>query len=592
MININFKKTELKNFHLIWFWILVSIYFGLGFFLANKVGVVGDETAHLSAAHGISQGFGLNYEHPSLVKFFNSLLINLFFDGYPSSDTDQWSRSLDFLLNSRYNKEKIIFSSRLVYLFFNSQIFIWIYYFCFKKKFLSPFLSLIFLTILVFSPSFFSHNYLLTFDVAASITALAFIINLAYINKYWQNLNNLEFLFFSFLTGFSLFFAVNTKFSNLILVFIFLVFIFCKLINLNVKKINWPEQLLKLIYLSSIIFWLNLVLIFLLYSYSFWNIIFVTKNPWFNFWIRILSPFYFYFKGAWLTLGRSNDPHFNFFDGEFVISSYQEFVFRVFWFKETPAFLISLSFGTFGLIYFILKKKSYLNLNLKNLIWAAYPLIYFWLAKNSEFTIGYRHFYPVLIFIYFATAFGLTQLYKLKVSNLWLKFTKKFLVLALVLFLGFFLFQGYSQNLTYVNALWKKPKWMLANDSTINWDQDLAGALVYFRQQNLFNSQQNPETGQDWNLALNISNGPNTRLYLTEIFGNEFRLQNFSEAFVDLKKTKLKETKYEYLIIDSTHRQVLEAEKINNQIAKQNLNLLDSSQIIYKKNDVVWIYRL
>jgi hypothetical protein len=214
-------------------------------------------------------------------------------------------------------------------------------------------------------------------------------------------------------------------------------------------------------------------------------------------------------------------------------------------------------------------------------LWVSFPALYFLSSFDSKLTIGYRHFYPVLIFIYAGLAFLLNYILKdLKLS----KAAFIFIILAYSIF-GIL---GVQANLGYVNFLWPKQKWELITDSTVNWGQEQEQAFIFLNTNNYFKGTQK---GTDWNLALDIAGGPNTYLATSKVLGKGQKLENFWAPFVDLKKVELQNIDKEYLMIDSDGLQKLSDDKLKgNDLASKNLEKILSIKPIYEKNDLIFIF--
>jgi len=255
-----------------------------------------------------------------------------------------------------------------------------------------------------------------------------------------------------------------------------------------------------------------------------------------------------------------------------------------------------LAFGVFWVFQKLLTKNR--NYSLKNLsefiknqpvkisifvLAASFPFLYFAVSWNSNLTIGYRHFYPVLIYIYAFVALIMSLGLKGKI-------TKILVLFALIIYAGFGI-AAIPQGISYTNIFWQKPKWQLITDSTINWDQDQTATFRYLKQKNLFkSSDQNLNPKQSWNTALAVSGGPNTNIALQELIGKGNRLDDFWSPFVDLRKVKISDLNKQYLLVDSNIFQLLSDD--SGSIAKQNLDYLQNTKPIFEKNQIIFIFKL
>nr|MDJ0510092.1 hypothetical protein [Crocosphaera sp.] len=228
--------------------------------------------------------------------------------------------------------------------------------------------------------------------------------------------------------------------------------------------------------------------------------------------------------------------------------------------------------------------KDYVNKkNLPLIILAsAYPLIYFWLTKDSRFIIGYRYFYPILLFVYLLIA-SLTVLLKHK----WQKYV---LLggLTLYIYLGVL---GIPQSLSYVNPLWHQEKWKLADDSTINWGQETEQVVQY-----LLNNKLLPEDNNNvitYQLfGVNIGFVQYLDL-LSKMQSYPMDIQSYyAQPRFNSEQQKIINLPHKYLLIDSTVKQQIYAQKEENAIAKENWTFLKNNQTIYSRNDIIFIYQL
>lgn len=590
---------------------LIIAYFAIGFFQINNTGLAGDESAHFAAAHSYITGEGLNVEHPTLLKDLDAIVIKTFFKEYQTKDDQQWSRGINYLIFSGNDSYQVLNAVRSVHLVFNSILLIWLILYTYKWNFLKPEFSIFLGFLYVFSPSFYSHNFLITFDVAGSVTALCTIISLAYFIYKFNQLKTSQVFIKSLVFGTILALALNSKFSNFVLLLIVALSYGFLFIN-NYLRQN-DKKLIHIGLSITTVSTLVISFIWVLNSYAFWDsyrwspdLLSLTVNI-------LFGPFFFYLKGLVMTAGRSEHVQPNFIEDHFQPIHYYEFIGRVFWFKENPVLILlaltSVLASAFWLIRNKLNSKRNSKINWKTMvdyeflksklvviIWLGFPTIYLSQALNSQLTIGYRHFYPVLIFIYAGLALffsGLLVTPK-KVSRLKLSLGTPIVSIMILAYVAFGL-AGQSQGISYVNFLWRANKWNLITDSTINWDQDQIYAVKYLTENNLFGStDSNLMQGQYWNTTFDISGGPNSYLVFTQITGKGTKLKDFWSAFTNLREKRISQIQKKYLVVDSNTFQYLSDDwyKNKNQIAKENLDLLLSKKPIYQRNEIVFVYEL
>jgi hypothetical protein len=213
---------------------------------------------------------------------------------------------------------------------------------------------------------------------------------------------------------------------------------------------------------------------------------------------------------------------------------------------------------------------------------SIYPLLYLFLARSSRFVIGYRHFYPVLIFIYTLLAIA-TVVIKTKPQKLFLSF-------CLTLYIVFGI-AGVSQSLSYVNFFWTKDKWQFTNDSTLNWGQEHRRVAEYLITEKIIPPKNN-------NILIgrtfSVFGGVNEYLEtLSKKFNYPLEMQTYyNTPLFDPFKSLIHESKYKYLLIDSEVMQQLVRESKKNKIALENLNFLQKNKPIFNSNQIVFIYQL
>lgn len=602
-----YKFISIKNYLPIFISLLIC-YFAIGTFNIFHTPIAGDELAHLSAAHGISQGQTINVEHPPFLKMLNGAMIVLFFSDYNSTDQGQWSRSIQFLIHSKHDPYTVINASRFVYLVFNSLLLVWLTIYTSFFRLINARFSLLLGLIYTFSPSMWGHNFLLVFDVAGAITALITILSFSILFVNFSKFNSTKFRLHTILCTSSLVLALNIKFSNFILVLILLLFgSVYTVFWLKQKKYEKFKNILNL-FTTSFVGVVSLTWFF--YTVSYFN----TPSPHphiskfiGNAWV----PFFRYGQGLTMTIDRSQSRFENFIDDRFVALTYPQFVSRVFWFKENPIIilfiLICIVFSLYKLFRLVKKKKlhnfnstktSQLSVSLarevleycsKNLIIPAFlfsfPLAYLWSSKDTTFTIGYRHFYPLLIFIYAGLAWVLS---KILISRLLIvRLFSSFLVLGYV----YFAILGIPQGLSYTNPLWTKEKWRLATDSTITWGEQEGYVFDYLLTNKLLKTTNPKNEIKNWNVVFDSNSGPNIHIHLIKALGKQ-STTNTDRIFKNLTESKISDIKAEYIVVDGIAFQRLVSTKSSNDISRQNLDWLNSRKPIFTSDSVIFVYRI
>ena len=573
------------------FILLIIIYYIIGFYLITETSITSDESAYIGAAYAYTQGLGLNQEHPLFFKLINSLILNIFYSDYnlevPSINIISGEESIEarlaafnlgynlFMEKSR-NFHKLLFTLRLPHLVFNSLIFVWLYLYTFIFKKIPERISIIFAILYVFAPTFYSHNFLIAFDVSVSLYALLSILTLMILYQILIKENDrfLELHFFIF--HLCLFIAISAKFSNLILLPITLfTYILVGIILFKQHKQRKLIDFLFLVLLSSLI---QLTLILLMYNWAFRNL----REQ------SIIDNILIYIDGIKMNLSTAGGIREPFWNGDFAPITSLEYLAKIVWFKENPALFIIgvflISVLIYKLIYHKIQIKDYINKNNLPLIIlaTAYPLIYFWLTKDSRFIIGYRYFYPIILFVYLFIA-SLTVLLKHK----WQKYVL-LVGLTIYVYLGII---GIPQSLSYVNPIWNQEKWKLADDSTINWGQETEPGVKYLLTNNLLpKDNENVITYQLF--GVNISFVQYLDL-LSNIEDYPINIQSYyAQSRFNPETETITQLPHQYLLIDSTVKQKIYVQRETNPIAAENWNFLSNNKPIYSRNDIIFIYKI
>jgi hypothetical protein len=287
-----------------------------------------------------------------------------------------------------------------------------------------------------------------------------------------------------------------------------------------------------------------------------------------------------------------------FWDGNFIPINYGEYISRIFWYKENPAlfllaiFLIVILLKTFFTnikkenaltkISKVMRSQQIILIVALGFLLSIYPLLYLFLARSSRFVIGYRHFYPVLIFIYTLLAIA-TVVIKTKLQKLFLSF-------CLTLYIVFGI-AGVSQSLSYVNFFWAKDKWQFTNDSTLNWGQEhLRVAEYLITEKRLPPKNDNILIGRTFSVFGGVNEYLET---LSKKYNYPLEMDTYyNTPLFDPFKSPISESKYKYLLIDSEVMQQLVRESKENKIALENLNFLQNNKPIFNSNQILFIYQL
>lgn len=592
MYSKNFKLEKFSS--QILFALLITIYYLIGFYLIQQTSITSDESAYIGAAYSYMQGLGLNWEHPLFLKLIDSVIFKLFFSNHeiliPTINIISGQESVEarlaafnvgyeILMKDPTAFHKIVFSLRFVHLFFNSLIFLWFYLYTFTFHEINSTISIVFLTLYTFSPSFYSHNFLVAFDIGVSLYALLSTLSFAFLVKSLVQEKSKYLVAHFILFTLLLLIAINIKFSNLILIPVIGLVYITYSIYLLVKKRK--QKFLQITFIGSLILLLQIILTTSMYSWAFRNL----PNK------SLLNILNIYTHGIGMNLSTAKGIREPFVNGQFVSITAIHYLLNIFWFKENLAFLIIVTFLFFVLASKILfgrysiqeKLKLYLSKKILLVITivSMYPIIYLLIGHNSRFIIGYRYFYPIVIFIYL---FISTLLFRLQYR--W----KKYILLCLMTFYIYLGTIGISQSLSYVSPIWNKEKWKLTDDSAINWGQETQHVVDYLLQNRLL-----PENNQNTLVyqlfGVNIGFVQYLEL-LSKNYKYPINVQSYRRSTLDLKNKEITKLPYKYLLIDSTVKQQIYVEKNNNLAASHNWDFLIKRKPIYSRNNIIYIYQI
>jgi len=600
----------LKPIRLI-FLLMILFSLGMGIFQAANAGFTTDEYAHLGAIESYRNGLGLNPEHPLGQKIVASVWYSIFFSNISPTDqknvnTDQYLRGILVLEAAKDDSRAVIFWIRMVFVFTNLLIFAWLWLLT-EKGWLSSIFATTFGFIYLFSPSFSSHTALITFDVAGSSSLFMLLVTLGlsiiYFKKWNQKPSKVVFLIY-----FLLFWALNTKFSNVMVLLPFIIWlvsifwlIFADKINTKKERI---KELTKHFILNIFSIFTVLLSIWLIYTWSFGavdlnyiqlpNGFVISKDSnFFIFWKELwyfFEPLLKFSDGVLRTFGRSGDVQSPFLFGNFENISLLHFSTIIFWFKENTIFLLGFVVTIFYIFYrfynFIWQifssKIKFSNFKISwiiaAIIIASVPLLYAIISANRYLVIGYRHSYPILIFVFGLVAF-VVWLLSLKNPH----FNKKFLVIWFVI-MGTLAFFAQPYGISYLNNFTSQKRSDVVNDSTYNWGQEHIFGFKF-----LTSIQTNSEN-IDLKVGLAgfpISVKPNLHCFIET---NSAKCNNLSIQNVDLSQP-LDTTKYNYFILDSHIYQLIISGNFG-QNGTLNLQNLSKYPVVFNSKDVLWIYKI
>lgn len=588
---------------------LTTFYFAIGLYLIFLNNPTVDEFLHFGASTLYAHGLGGNNEHPLFLKW----LISLNLHHIPAQiDENQTEHNSSFSAIS-YSGLHIFHQARFIVLFFNFLPLIYFFSFLFSRKNIitnqKP-ITALFLLILIFSPAFYAHNYLVTFDVSAAFFAFATVISgYIFYKKIYENIQN-KFFSRQILTPFFVFtlfltIAINVKFSNVILLILpFFGLFFSIYQSIKFSKKNCGKNAI----LASLFGGIFSVFFTVLLSYlSFKNIpveqipsmfqndkiphetllhhLNSVKNILPDFLDNFLNGVFVYVRGLIMTLMRSKDFSHPLIFGEYIQTNFLDYALKIFTFKETLAVIFLTIFSIF--IFFknlikTIKSKHFFKPTAQTFFLFFFiftPIIYVITAFQSTLLIGYRHFYTVLIFIYFLISLAFIRHFKHQILSIF--------IYILIPVLGVL---GISQNLQYLNQF-AQTKTFYFNDSTYNWGQR-AISPIHFALKNQYLNENNYQNWAQYTFLTDYSNSVWNVYYPEKEAWFEKMTQNATQY--KLWENLVENSSFEYIIIDSDVLQILKYNDKNpDSIAQKNLEFIKKNgKIIYSVPNLIYIIKL
>jgi hypothetical protein len=577
-------QSFLKNPVNLVFTVLVVSYFAIALFQGSHIGVTTDEYAHIGAIDSYSQGQGLNPEHPLGQKILGSLWYQIWFD----------ESRIDSNIDAQYARGAAVLTTypgavlliRLVFIMTNAVVLVWLWLMV-RKGWLDAVFGYVLAGLYVFSPPIISHTPLVTFDVAGATSVLMLVTTLAmslYRFVDWKDVP-LRVMLLNYLL---LFWTLNTKFSNVIVLPIFALWLGLIIYRYYLAG-TWKEFPFKVnLYLILAL----MAVQYVVYAWAFrnadplildWNDWYLDRDSYGSVWALLwdgLTPFFRYLQGVFLTSSRTTDVTPPFLFGKYREISLLHFGTLIFWFKENPVFLVSigvlLGFALYHL-YRFWKGESDISIRVKPWIIVSmcsililYPLMYAVIAGNRYLVIGYRHLYPLTVFVYLLFAWSWSRLVH-KITP-WLTF-------ILLAGLGIFGAFGSWANISYSNPFYQGSRIQFVNDSSYNWAQGYKHAYLYIG-------------SQTWPESVGVSGFPPgisaSNQFVVETGQRDSRLELQDHDFFS---EYISANEYDYFVLDSYTYQLLLSDQAT-QIGFENLAYLTNFEVVYNYQEVTWVYQL
>lgn len=442
------------------FGLILAGSFFLMIFSAQSDSLTVDEIVHISAGylHTWSGNYTFNSEHPPLLNDLAGLFAKLARPNLPAvslsnfKGDDQWQYGDLFFYHSGNNVEKIVFWTRLPFIFLTLGliylVFIW------AKEVFGPKAGLMAAALVGFCPNILAHGRLATTDAVAFFYLLAVWLLRKYILKSsWVNALTL---------GVGIGLVCLAKFSGvLILPVIGFGLIYFWIVK-RPKFLKAFGQLLIILVTAFILSWL-------IYAFSMRGQLSTSSV--------LMAPINKFIQGYNIVADHNKVGHWNYLNGQIDFQGWWYYFPLVLWYKLTiPSLLL------IGLAIFFGPKKAPSGEKYKRYFLDEFLIIFpgIWFlgfSLTSHIDIGIRHILPVLPFLFlFASRLGET-------TNLILKPIVAGLVILHVAF-GVLAFPNY---IAYFNQIAGGPNGGINHliDSNLDWNQNMKRFASYAKAKNI-----------------------------------------------------------------------------------------------------------
>ncbi|MBI2439131.1 MAG: glycosyltransferase family 39 protein [Candidatus Moranbacteria bacterium] len=510
---------------------LLLVHGVLSFLVAAQESAIFDEKAHIPAAYSYVRygDMRLNPEHPPLIKDLSGLPL-LFLDiTFPLSSSEwqsgineQWTIGDLFINCARpehlcNDADAILFWSRapivIISLILGGVIFFW-------TRELGGTLAGLFATMLyAFDPNIIAHNHYVTTDIGSA--AFIFFVFYGFV-RFLKNPSPKNIL----LSGVLLGLAQLTKFSAVLLFPVFGLFVILYALTkkqlltdsrttlsfLTMSLLQYSGKFLGSILICFILIWIvyffntfnmpgeKLVALadhflgqknlFAQFAHSF---VVTTSGS------SFLKPFSEYFLGVFMVFARVASGNTHYFLGAVSDVSSPWYFPVVFTLKETLPFLFLLLLTTFFAFFrgvSALRRSWSKNIfsfatqifheHIALALSLFFIIFYGYISITGNLTIGFRHLFPILPFLYMLMAIALFHLFK-RVTTLFPQTSVFSFLLGITTFcivsIGIL---AYPHYLSYFNiaAGGHLQGYRFVTDSNYDWGQDLKNLGAFVKQHN------------------------------------------------------------------------------------------------------------
>lgn len=491
---------------------MLAFHFILSTVISSQESMTYDEKAHIPAAYSYVRygDMRLNPEHPPLIKDFSGLFLLPFKLDFPLASqewqegyNEQWSVGDMFINCNRpelacNDADTILFFSRLpitiIAVLLGFALFWW------TRELGGTIAGLIATTLYAFDPNIIAHSHYVTTDIgSAAFIFFAFYFFVRFLKS--PTRNNI------LLAGLFLGLAEVTKFSAVLLFPVFGLFVLLFALTKATGEISKLRTLFSYLWKFSAVVLVCFMVTWVVYALNTLGmpaekvaahadlflsqpnaparfthdlIVNMTHSP-------ILLPFAEYFVGIAKVFSRVAAGNVHYFLGTVAVDASPWYFPVVFALKETLPFLMLL-FGTtiYGLYRFRVSVQerssgilSFLAHSFQNHI-AEYLALFFvlfysYVSITGNLTIGFRHLFPILPFLYLLVGKTVADFYKRHEHE---SFTHQ----LIAIFIGITMLiviaipiLSYPSYLSYFNATvgGHKNGYHYVTDSNYDWGQDL-----------------------------------------------------------------------------------------------------------------------
>jgi len=467
--------------------IILILIFGISFllmvFAAKQTSQTTDEAVHLFAGYTYlkERDFRLDPEHPPLLKELGALPLlfqkDLHFqiDGlWQKTGTfyyDSWQEtrllSEQFLYELGNNPGKLLFFSRLVFIFLTMILGMFIYHW--SRKIYGDKAGLLALFLTLFFPNILAHGILVNTDLGLTLFSFGTIY---FFGKYLKHANWYDLI----LSGLFLGLALASKYTAMILIPILIILAIIKIIQ--EKKFSMAKYIGG-IFLISII---SVLIIWASYGFNlhpapkisgtltseinFWSNTQVTLSPYFEQIFNQLRPVLFpdqYFKGLILIFRHALGGH-----GAYLLGMTSN---TGWWYYFPAAILFKTPIPIFILITLtIIGWKKIKSKDIFDEYLLLVPIIIFLLfSMASKADLGIRHILPIFpfLFIFISKSINLIDFKKYNWKTIGFS--------ALILWYLLSAILSYPNYIAYFNEFvgGSKNGYKILTDSNLDWGQDI-----------------------------------------------------------------------------------------------------------------------